>query len=63
MKVSEVIAELQKLDQDRNIWVEYDGFRIFPPIPDQELDKNGVEFYNCNSKVRAKEGDYIITAG
>ena len=43
MKVKEVISELQKLDQERNIWISYDGVNdneygftngIVDPIPD-----------------------------
>ena len=59
MKVKELIAELQKLDQERGIWVFYDGgCSIFPPIPDDRAKKSDEdEFYGV------KEGDYIIYAG
>ena len=31
MKVKELIEQLQKLDQERNIWVLYDGFLAQEP--------------------------------
>lgn len=58
MKVKELIAELQKLDQERGIWVFYDGgYSIFPPVPDERA--GGL----IGSKKGVQEGDYIINAG
>lgn len=58
MTVKELIQELQKLDQERGIWVFYDGgCSIFPPIPDERAEGP------IGSKVGVKEGDYIINAG
>ena len=31
MKVKELIAELQKLDQEKNIWNVYDTLMVYPP--------------------------------
>ena len=59
MKVKELIAELQKLDQERGIWVFYDGgCSIFPPTPDDRAEKSDVDEFHG-----VKEGDYIIYAG
>ena len=59
MKVKELIAELQKLDQERGIWVFYDsGCSIFPPIPDDRAGENDVD-----RSIGVNEGDYIINAG
>ena len=58
MTVRELITELQKLDQDRGIWVFYDGgCSIFPPIPDDRA--GGL----IGSRHGVKKGDYIINAG
>lgn len=34
MTVRELIEHLQTLDQDKGIWVCYDTFFWFPPVPD-----------------------------
>lgn len=48
MTVAQVIAELQKLEQDKYIYVEYDGgCYVFAPLPDR-IDN---------------DGDYVIIAG
>lgn len=53
MKVKEVISELQKLDQERNIWISYDGANddecgftngIFDPIPDDIVKQPLVDY-------------------
>lgn len=55
MKVSEFIEYLKTLDQDRNIWVNYDMcFALKPQI--EEAD----DAWNSESKV--KEHDYMIMA-
>lgn len=60
MTVRELIAELQKLEQDRGIWVFYDGgFAVFPPIPDDRADAYDED---CHAVRGVKEGDYIINA-
>lgn len=53
MKVKELIAELQKLDQERDIWVLYDTF--FAQVPEFEVAKELDE----TSDGRVKTGDYI----
>ena len=59
MTVRELIKHLQTLDQDRGIWVFYDGgYSIFPPVPD---DIAGA--YDVDERRGVKLGDYIISAG
>ena len=53
MKVKELIAELQKLDQERDIWVLYDTFCA--QVPEFEVAKERDE----TSDGRVKTGDYI----
>ena len=57
MTVRELIKHLQTLDQDKGIWVCYDGgFSWFPPVPDETADipyRGG----------KIQPGDYIINAG
>ena len=58
MTVRELIEHLQTLDQDRGIWVCYDTFFWFPPVPDDTA--------TMNIKVHGdvvKKGDYVIIAG
>lgn len=59
MKVKEVIAELQKLNQEKEIWVIYDRFLAIEPIPDET--QKGQRTYS--EDVVLNDGDYIITAG
>lgn len=40
MKVKDFIAHLETLDQEKLIYVEYDGMYKFPPIPDT-VDEEG----------------------
>ena len=57
MTVAELIEHLKTLDQDRGIWVCYDGgCGWYAPTPDDraECDYRGG---------RIKKGDYIISAG
>ena len=55
MKVRELIEELQKLDQERNIWVNYDNcYNLIPQI--EEADNE------WNTKSGVKENDYMIIA-
>ena len=73
MKVKEVISELQKLDQERNIWIGYDvvndyecGFTngIFDPIPDDIVKQPLVD--DCKKYQEYEEvkaGDYLIKVG
>ena len=59
MKVSEYIQELQKLDQERNIWC-IAGYQYVRPIPPRiELALEGDE--RLFSEDGLKKGDYIIS--
>ena len=60
MKVKEMIEELSKLDQEKNIWVLYDYYNIFEPTPDDVADEEDVEQFKDDG---VKLGDYIISAG
>lgn len=40
IKVKDLIAHLETLDQEKLIYVEYDGYATFPPIPDV-IDEDG----------------------
>jgi hypothetical protein len=60
MTVRELIEHLQTLDQDKGIWVRYDGFFYFSPEPD---DVAGDEDKRNGKKEGVKKGDYIINAG
>lgn len=60
MKVKDLIEHLQTLDQEKGIWVRYDTYIYFAPIPDSEAEKDGTEgHYDEN----VRKGDYIIIAG
>ena len=58
MTVRELIEHLQTLDQDRGVWVCYDTFCWFPPVPDDTATMD-IEVYGDV----VKKGDYVITAG
>ena len=60
MKVKEMIEELSKLDQEKNIWVLYDSYYIFEPTPDDVADEEDVKQFKDEG---VKLGDYIISAG
>ena len=40
IKVKDLIEYLRNIDQEKLIYVEYDGYSTFPPIPD-ERDTDG----------------------
>ncbi len=66
MKVKELIEKLKELDQDKGIWVVYDGFDAFPPLPDDCIDSDEARYLNepdTPDEEMVKEGDYLITAG
>lgn len=61
MTVRELIEHLKTLDQDKGIWVEYDGFLVFPPTPDTTFLSHEIDEQYKRSGVKA--GDYKIIAG
>lgn len=60
MKVKELIEELKKLDQEKGIWVAYDYYTMFEPLPDRKADEDCAKQFKEEG---VEEGDYIISAG
>ena len=58
MKVREYIEELQKLDQERNIWVMPNALHVFPPFPFEEALEGDEKLFGEDG---LKKGDYIIS--
>lgn len=56
MKVKELIAELQKLDQEKNIWNIYDSFAVYPPSIEL-ADRSDIGYKGI------EEGDYVMYHG
>lgn len=52
--IAELIEELQKLDQTKPIWVNYDQCDIFPPLIETITEED-----LCISD-ELTEGDYVI---
>jgi hypothetical protein len=59
MTVKELIEQLQTLDQERNIWVHYDGIYFYEPVVDEEDNVRGWEAEEYESQ-DIQEGDYTI---
>lgn len=57
--VRELIAELQKLDQDKPIWQIYDRFFAWPACI-EVVDEHAAE---CAEDKGVKEGDYAFICG
>ncbi len=57
MKVKELIEELQKLDQERNIWLVYDLYLAYKPFP---RTANEFEVGINNNDFVVEEGDYVL---
>ena len=62
MTVRELIAELQKLNQDKGIWLVYDSFRASVPLPDKYASTSEAE-YLSDEDTDVRRGDYLIIAG
>ena len=59
MKVKEFIEQLQRLDQDRNIWSLRDNSGYIVNSPKIEIEEDGfVEMIERGNKV--KKGDYLL---
>ena len=59
MTVKELIEQLQTLDQERNIWVCYDGVYFYAPT----IDKGNISEWEAKEygeEQGIKEGDYTI---
>jgi len=56
--IKQFIEELQKLDQNKPIWVYYDGYYAFEP---EVKVSDGTDYTSENSEIINKD-DYIIVA-
>lgn len=63
MKVKELIEQLQKLDQDKDIWLIYDShLPIRPEVDDIVKTEAEARYYNhYRDGEDIKVGDYVIT--
>lgn len=59
LTVAQYIDYLRTLDQDRRIWVLYDGYDVLPPIPDACYTPG--EFSTGLPDYGVQDGDYLIT--
>lgn len=61
MKVKELIEQLQKLDQEKGIWIIYDTFLPVKPEVDGVVrtEEDAVYFRRYENDVNV--GDYVIT--
>lgn len=57
--VRELIAELQKLDQDKHIWQIYDYFSAWPA----SINVVDAHIAECAEDEGVKEGDYAFICG
>lgn len=62
MKVKDFIVKLQELDQNKNIWVIYDGCSAWEPKV-THLVNNYSEYAEMVSEEGVKIGDYALIAG
>lgn len=61
MKVKELIEQLQKLDQEKGIWIIYDCFQpLKPKVDDVVKTEEDAEYYRRYDN-DVKVGDYVIT--
>jgi hypothetical protein len=61
MKVKELIEQLQKLDQEKSIWIIYDCYlALKPEVRDGVLSEEDAEYYRNNGW---RGGDYDVKAG
>lgn len=59
MKVKELVAELQKLDQEKGIILLYDSFYVLNIFPLETATEEEAEMFK---KDGVKVGDYMIMA-
>lgn len=61
MKVKEFIEHLQKLDQDRDVWIIYDTYLpVIPAVDDVIKTESDAEYFR-RYEGDVKVGDYVIT--
>lgn len=63
MTIREFIAELQKLDQDKNIWQFYDPPYCCMEVEVTHLVGDKKDYADMFSDEGVKEGDYAIISG
>lgn len=61
MKVKEFIEQLQKLDQEKQIWIIYDCFKAYKPEVDDKIKNKSDASYFSRYGEDVRVGDYIIT--
>ena len=61
MKVKELIEQLQKLDQERGIWIIYDCHQPIKPEVDGVVEtEEDAEYYSRYTDEGVKVNDYVI---
>ena len=61
MKVKELIEQLQKLDQEKGIWIIYDSFQpLKPEVDDVVRTEDDAEYFRRYEN-DVSVGDYVIT--
>lgn len=63
MKVKEYIEYLQTLDQEKNIWIIYDTFFCYTPMPSCNLTKSQIADLDIDDEDDVQVGDYGIEVG
>jgi hypothetical protein len=63
MTVREYIAELQKLDQDKNLWLIYDDGIFWDADVPSIVDKGALYKLGEDADGKVEVGDYAIFAG
>ena len=63
MKVRELIEELQKLDQEKNIWQMYDPPYAVDEVEITHLVGDDADYAEMFSRRGVKVGDYAIICG
>ena len=63
MTVREYIAELQKLDQDRNLWLIYDDGIFWDADVPSIVDEDALYKLGEDAEGEVEIGDYAIFAG
>lgn len=60
MKVKEFIEQLQKLDQEKDIWIIYDSYQpLTPEVDNDVMSEEDAEYFRRYNDVEA--GDYTIS--
>ena len=62
MTVRELINKLERLDEDKNIWLMYDPPYSIGEVEISELVDDNKDYATMFAKEGVKEGDYAIIA-